>query len=614
MPNKSQYKLKGASEFLKFPDLGKPTKSRHSESETDLGLPRYDYHSKMRKVEPQPGPSSVESAPAAAAGAAAPQTQSKPNTFSSKCFQVFKPAPEKRKENLADETDVQILPNPVSASAKCSAFSTYQQRQPLTNRQPPEEEDIKVLSQREVQKRHTLASAGPSGTNWLRPAQSRPPFSYSRKEACTSTPKRSCFTNRKVCVDSKTIRRDTRQVSLRSLLYNNEEKTAYRRLIMQAANMPSMVQFRTPIFLEKKKIPLIDLTLDERNILPDLTSKSKEVKKLEIPAFKKPEVITLDAEFKPKAPVVARNSFGDSLKDKPFMKEGFAEGIYDRYSDKQQLRAKDIEQTKKDVQLLEVHSRSVFEFNSVARALKLATLFDIEKEEEIEEIEEEKLPELPDEAYIIVDKALYPRPPQEVLVSGFNADITRKDISTLADRNWLNDEVINFYMELIRERGNLDNFPKVHTFNTFFYPRLRQTGYSALKRWTKKVDIFAQDLIVIPIHLGVHWCMSILDMKNKHAHYFDSMLTSNPSVLTLLMKYLEEESVDKKKVPYDTSKWKLIQEKEIPVQHNGYDCGVFACMFAEAGSRRGKFLFTQDDMPDLRKRMVYEILTKKLLT
>lgn len=52
----------------------------------------------------------------------------------------------------------------------------------------------------------------------------------------------------------------------------------------------------------------------------------------------------------------------------------------------------------------------------------------------------------------------------------------------------------------------------------------------------------------------------------------------------------------------------------IPQQNNGYDCGVFACMFAEAASRRGQFVFTQKDMPSLRKRMVYEILTKNLLS
>lgn len=43
----------------------------------------------------------------------------------------------------------------------------------------------------------------------------------------------------------------------------------------------------------------------------------------------------------------------------------------------------------------------------------------------------------------MVEQALYPAPASEVLVSGFNTDILRKDIQTLRDKNWLNDEVYN---------------------------------------------------------------------------------------------------------------------------------------------------------------------------
>jgi sentrin-specific protease 1 len=46
-----------------------------------------------------------------------------------------------------------------------------------------------------------------------------------------------------------------------------------------------------------------------------------------------------------------------------------------------------------------------------------------------------------------------------------------------------------------------------------------------------QIDIFAHDIIVVPIHLEVHWCMSILDMKNKTAYYYDSMLANNSVVL-----------------------------------------------------------------------------------
>ena len=51
--------------------------------------------------------------------------------------------------------------------------------------------------------------------------------------------------------------------------------------------------------------------------------------------------------------------------------------------------------------------------------------------------------------------------------------------------------------------------PKVHAFNTFFYPKLMKTGHASLRRWTKKVDLFAMDIVLIPIHLGMHWCLAV---------------------------------------------------------------------------------------------------------
>lgn len=67
--------------------------------------------------------------------------------------------------------------------------------------------------------------------------------------------------------------------------------------------------------------------------------------------------------------------------------------------------------------------------------------------------------------------------------------VFRRDIASLNGLNWLNDEVINFYMNLIMERSQnkKSNLPKVYSMNTFFYPRLMESGHSALKRWTRKV-------------------------------------------------------------------------------------------------------------------------------
>lgn len=61
---------------------------------------------------------------------------------------------------------------------------------------------------------------------------------------------------------------------------------------------------------------------------------------------------------------------------------------------------------------------------------------------------------------------------------------------------------------MISERSK-NSGPKVHAFNTFFYPKLMKTGHASLRRWTKKVDLFAMDIVLIPIHLGMHWCLAV---------------------------------------------------------------------------------------------------------
>ena len=81
-----------------------------------------------------------------------------------------------------------------------------------------------------------------------------------------------------------------------------------------------------------------------------------------------------------------------------------------------------------------------------------------------------------------------------------------------------------------------------------------------------------------------------------------------------MANYLSEAHKDKKGSDLDMSGWKQIVAKNIPQQTNGWDCGVFACNYAEYSSRRARFTFSQSNMPDFRKRMVGEIVKNRLLS
>lgn len=308
----------------------------------------------------------------------------------------------------------------------------------------------------------------------------------------------------------------------------------------------------------------------------------------------------------------ASNSLKDRLASKAVMKNDFIPEVVKRYNARIEERNKEAEELKKMTKLLAKQNRLAREAaleEQLARSMRLCeAVLDDRKEPE-----EAPLPTLTPAMLQEVRQALVPHPPNQVLAEGFGLQITRKDIHTLAGLNWLNDEVINFYMNLLIVRGTGGNFPQVHVMNTFFYPKLLSGGHASLKRWTRKVDIFSKDLLVVPIHLGVHWCMSVVDFREKTIRYFDSMGGSNPKCLNALKQYLQDESLDKKKKPYDVSDWKLESVKDIPQQMNGSDCGVFSCMFAEYICGNKRLTFTQKDMPYFRNKMVYEILHSKLL-
>jgi len=114
------------------------------------------------------------------------------------------------------------------------------------------------------------------------------------------------------------------------------------------------------------------------------------------------------------------------------------------------------------------------------------------------------------------------KPKYGVLVDAHGIEIRNQDLVTLKGLNWLNDNIINFYMSMVVARAGPDNsLPSVYAFSTFFYPKLETGGHSAVARWTKKVDLFSYDLVLVPVHLGIHWCLASIDLKKMAINYYD---------------------------------------------------------------------------------------------
>lgn len=195
------------------------------------------------------------------------------------------------------------------------------------------------------------------------------------------------------------------------------------------------------------------------------------------------------------------------------------------------------------------------------------------------------------------------------IVSAFSIDITTKDLLTLADCQWLNDNIIDFYLNLVMELDDL-----VYCWTTHFFTTLKKNGYKGVARWAKrrKINVMELNTIVVPINsMNTHWSVAVIDNVQKTISYYDSLSSGgNLHALQLLEQYMLSEA---DRLNVSAQKYSLQPSMKTPQQQNGYDCGVFTCTVSKCIAHNTPLLFSQKDMHTIRRRMAYEIITKRLL-
>ena len=98
--------------------------------------------------------------------------------------------------------------------------------------------------------------------------------------------------------------------------------------------------------------------------------------------------------------------------------------------------------------------------------------------------------------------------------------ITNLDLACLDEGTYLNDIIIDFYLKFICETVmTKEQKEKTYIFNSYFYKRLTQKAsnktdpaqiHAQVKKWTRNVDIFDKDYVIIPINEHSHWYLAIV--------------------------------------------------------------------------------------------------------
>lgn len=94
------------------------------------------------------------------------------------------------------------------------------------------------------------------------------------------------------------------------------------------------------------------------------------------------------------------------------------------------------------------------------------------------------------------------------------------DLERLDEGEFLNDNLIGFYLRFLEhelEQRDPDLAKTVYIFNTYFFASLTKTArgkrginYEAVQKWTRSVDLFQYDYVVVPINESAHWYVAII--------------------------------------------------------------------------------------------------------
>ncbi|KAJ5775173.1 uncharacterized protein N7511_000184 [Penicillium nucicola] len=109
---------------------------------------------------------------------------------------------------------------------------------------------------------------------------------------------------------------------------------------------------------------------------------------------------------------------------------------------------------------------------------------------------------------------IYPR------IGKKKAEVNLDDRDRLRPDEFLNDNLIAFYMRFIQdhlERMNKKAAERVYFFNSYFFATLTNTArgergvnYAGVEKWTRAVDLFSYDYVVVPINENAHWYVAII--------------------------------------------------------------------------------------------------------
>lgn len=210
-----------------------------------------------------------------------------------------------------------------------------------------------------------------------------------------------------------------------------------------------------------------------------------------------------------------------------------------------------------------------------------------------------------------------------LVIMKFDMNMTQGELNALKGRNWLNDGVINFYLEMLNDRETKKPIgERSYAMSSFFFNKLSidptANGYNfdAVIRWFQNVDMYTIRKFFFPINVtNAHWYFVEIDFDKRQITSYDSLRGARHEfeVNTTLRwvgdmkKHLRTNAEQMKSarawiLEEDESAWTVNGKGTFPVQKDGHNCGVFTVIGIDRFIDDLPFVLRETTQEELRER------------
>ena len=206
------------------------------------------------------------------------------------------------------------------------------------------------------------------------------------------------------------------------------------------------------------------------------------------------------------------------------------------------------------------------------------------------------IPDISNEDNNIIDDAISSAAnDQQVLATIGSYEIQTKSLRRLINGLELDNKAVDGYMSLLQGRSASRRVKSMGSsfFRRLFNPcggdkhQLSDTvNMRLVSAYTRNIDIFQYQLILIPVIVKSHWTLIAVDTTMNQIRYFDSQAGTGMQFLPAIKRWLAHEwnrNSTYNTTAFPTEQWRLLPSTPAttPQQQDFTSCGVFMLMFAE---------------------------------